>query len=726
MSGIQSAGQGLILVSGRGDVPLLAPSAYQVISGKKVQVPVAYSHDSSTFGFVVGEYDHSRQLVIDPLLQTTYLGGGFSFHPQGMVVDQSGDVYVTGHNNLGTWGAPTLYFVNRTVAYVAKINGNLTKFIQISYVGGSCSDSGNALALDSAGDVYLVGTTCSQDLPGVGGGVQQNASIFYGGFVMKLNNALTSIIQATYLSGNSGGDATAIAIDSAGEVYVAGSSGSTVFPGTAGGFQTSPKSSSNTFVSKLNGNLRSVIQSTYYGGSDVDYATSLGLDQSGNVFLAGTTRSDDLPGTAGGARPTFVPVDSSDFADGFVAKFNSGLTSLIQATYIGNVSSWGDFGSMAVAKSGNVYFAGPTASPYIPNTAGGAEPNFTGSFVTELDSGLKTFIQTTYLPWGQGAYVDALGSPVANAIALDSSGNVYVAGGAGNNGFGYSTVVLVSKLSSNLRTAMGAAYLLGGNLQQGGGTTAQSIAIGPTGDVYIAGGTSYPDMMGVQGGAVTQNPGGAAFVSMLTPDLELETSVSASCSPTPIPVNSTTICTAKATGQTPRTSVSPYVSWASNGTGVFSPTACDVSGGSCSVNFTAYSSGHLAITARYDGDFNTPATSITSVVLVMAAATNTTTSSTTTSSTSTSSVSTSTSTVSTVSTTSSTTSTTAATTSRLSSTSQTTSSTAQTTSTTTGSGGIPEFPYQEVAVAAFTVLVVASYLLVRRDKSPGRLAGRTS
>jgi hypothetical protein len=213
-------------------------------------------------------------------------------------------------------------------------------------------------------------------------------------------------------------------------------------------------------------------------------------------------------------------------------------------------------------------------------------------------------------------------------------------------------------------------------------------------------------MMGVQGGAVTTNAGNAAYVAMMTPDLLLATSISVSCVPHSIPVNATTFCTAKATGQTPRN----YLSWSSNGTGTFSSLACDMSGGSCSVNFTAYFSGNLAITAHYNGDYNTAPTNVRSVVTVIAPASSTTTSSTTTGSTSVSTSATASGTTSSTSSTSSAATTTTSTTSSPSSTNQTTSTAA----TTQASGGIPEFPYEMTAVTIFSVIVVTSYLLARR------------
>jgi uncharacterized protein (DUF2141 family) len=169
--------------------------------------------------------------------------------------------------------------------------------------------------------VYVAGTTFSTDFPETNKGAQPS----YGGgedaFVSYFSSDLRSILLSTYLGGSGQDGATSIAVDSAGNIYVAGSTTSTNFPGTTGGAQPSLAGVEDAFISRLNPDLTSVVQSTYLGGSGSDIAYSIDMDSADNVYLAGITYSTDFPGTAGGAQPS--PGGTND---AFVAKFDSSLT----------------------------------------------------------------------------------------------------------------------------------------------------------------------------------------------------------------------------------------------------------------------------------------------------------------------------------------------------------------------------------------------------------------
>jgi hypothetical protein len=256
-----------------GDVKFSKPVAYQEINGKRVNVAVNYHLLSSElrtqnseliYGFKVGDYDRTRELVIDPILQSTYLGG----------------------NN---W------------------------------------DTGYPIAMDSSGNIFVAGETGSTNFPGTTGGAQPS---WCGGddvFVAKLNSTLTSILQSTYLGGSNGDYGPSLAIDSYGNVYVMGMTESTNFPGTSGGAQPSFGGDYDTFVTKFNSSLTSILQSTYLGGSALDCGLSIAIDSSGNVYVAGETSSNDFPGTTGGAQPSYGGGDR----DAFVAKLDSRLASIL-------------------------------------------------------------------------------------------------------------------------------------------------------------------------------------------------------------------------------------------------------------------------------------------------------------------------------------------------------------------------------------------------------------
>jgi hypothetical protein len=230
-------------------------------------------------------------------------------------------------------------------AFVARLNSNLTQILQSTYLGGSGSDSATALAISSTGDVYVAGETLSTNFPNTAGGAQENNRGWRDAFVARLNSNLTQILQSTYLGGSGTDYAYALAI-SGGDVYVAGETFSTNFPNTAGGAQGS-KGGSDAFVARLNSNLTSISQSTYLGGSGSDSATALAISSTGDVYVAGVTFSTDFPNTTGGAQESKSGIYSWD---AFVAKLNSSLTQILQSTYLGGS---GDDRAYALAISHN-------------------------------------------------------------------------------------------------------------------------------------------------------------------------------------------------------------------------------------------------------------------------------------------------------------------------------------------------------------------------------------
>ena len=294
--------------TGLGEVKFSRPSAYQVINGKRVEVAAGYdlSASEAIFGFKLGEYERTRELVIDPLLQSTYLGGSSSDVAYSIAIDSGGNVYVAGStassNFPGVVGSIQSSLGGGDDAFVSKLDPGLTSIVRSAYLGGSGEDSATSVAVDFSGNVYVTGSTTSGNFPGTAGGAQPFYQQAGDGFVARLNSALTSLVQSTYLGGSAEDGATSVVLDGAGNVYVAGSTRSIDFPGTnvpgtTGGAQRSLGGGEDGFVSKLDSGLTSLIQSTYLGGNDEDVATSIALDIFGNVYVAGYTLSLDFPWT---------------------------------------------------------------------------------------------------------------------------------------------------------------------------------------------------------------------------------------------------------------------------------------------------------------------------------------------------------------------------------------------------------------------------------------------
>src|SRR5262245_2196007 len=346
------------------------------------------------------------------LEQATYLGGSGTRDTVNLIAiaPATGNVYVAGPTNSVdfpgvTGGAQSIPGGGANDTFVARLNAGLTTLGQATLFGGTAEETPFAMAIaPTTGDVYVTGRTSSINLPGTNGGVQSALNGTQDAFVARLNASLTALRQATYLGGTAGDDGDALAIaPTTGEVYVAGSTSSVDFPGTAGGAQSvignvvvggiSVGGATDVFVARLSAGLTALNQATYLGGSCPagsllcrDLPVAMRLTTS-DVYLAGVTDSTNFPGTAGGAQS--APGGGSD---AFVARLSTDLTALHQSTYLGGtgVDTAQD---LAIAPTtGDVYIAGLTVSPVFPGTAGGAQGAPGGGqdgFVARLSADLR-------------------------------------------------------------------------------------------------------------------------------------------------------------------------------------------------------------------------------------------------------------------------------------------------------------------------------------------------
>jgi hypothetical protein len=538
--GIDSAGA-LVVQEGPGQVVFTPPQAFQIYRGLRHSVRVDYELRGSEYGFRLGDYNRALPLVIDPLLQSSYLGGAdvdgalaLAIHPI------TGDVYVAGFtlstNFPGTSGGPQSSHGGSTDAFVARLNQTLTVLYQATYLGGSGIDEARAIAIHPAtGEVYVAGLTGSSNFPGTSGGAQPvNGGGSDDAFVVRLNAALTALNQGTYVGGNDEDLGLALAIHPSGSVYLAGATFSSNFPGTTGGAQNVIGGSSDAFVALLNATLTTLSQSTYLGGSAGDDGSAIAIHPiSGDVYIAGDSTSTNLPGTAGGAQS-----ENAGNGDAFVARLNAALTVLRQATYLGGSGGDHSFALAIHPGSGSVYLTGYSDSTNFPGTSGGAQASNGGgfdAFVSRLNATLTTVAQSTYL--GGSAYDQAL------SLAIHpTSGEVYVGGFTSSTNFpgtagGFQPVIgsapdaFVVRLNSAL-TGINQATYLGGS----GGDRAAALAVHPTsGEVFAAGDTASGDFPGTTGGARSAYAGGGdAFVARLSADLGAPPTATPTATSTPI------------------------------------------------------------------------------------------------------------------------------------------------------------------------------------------------
>lgn len=447
------------------------PNLYQEVAGVRQPIEGGFRVHGNRIHFWTAAYDPKHPLVIDPMLSySTYFGGNGTEVPRGIAMDASGNVYIAGitssQNLPVTKGAfQTAFggFTNSVISgdvFVAKYNSSgIIQFV--TYLGGEADDVGTALAVDASGNVYITGYTNSRNFPTTPG-VKQRQFAGFGGnlrttvgdaFVAKLSSDGGTLIYSTYLGGRLDDAGTAIAVDSAGNAYVTGFSLSTDFPVTTGAFQTTmhgaggqPSTnhfgipllvSGDAFVAKLNPTASDLVFSTYVGGSQDDTPTSIAIDATGNVYIAGMTISSNYPTTTGALQTQYGGDEPLNFffavGDGFVTKLNPTGTNLVYSTYLGGTGA-DAIRALVVDSTGNAYVTGATTSQTFPTTAGVLQNRYHGplapgptqdhligdAFVAKLNPQGSGLVFSTYL----GGSLDE----EASSLALDAAGNIFVAG----------------------------------------------------------------------------------------------------------------------------------------------------------------------------------------------------------------------------------------------------------------------------------------------------------
>ena len=533
----------LVIATAAGPVRELLPVAYQSVAGQRRPVAGRYVLGSGgRVRFALGAYDHRRALVIDPALAySTYLGGGTGGQGLSVIaVDSTGAAYVAGLTNAvdfpvtagafqttrrgaGTCG-PCLY---RTDAFVTKLNPAGSAVVYSTYVGGFRNDGANAIAVDSSGRAYITGNTSSTDFPTTANAPSPTdpGTAYQNAFVSVLKPDGSGLVYSTYLGSqlSQPSAGSGIAVDSSGRAYVTGSTSASDFPTKAPApatpFQASPGDTTgagDAFVAKLNPDAStgsdSLVYSTYLGGSDADAGVGIAVDQAGDAYVTGNTRSSDFP--------TLNPFQSANTGNGdvFVTKLNPTGSALVYSTYLGGSSSNYAAG-IALDPTGHAYVTGSTLSTDFPVTSGAFQTEHAGDPAT--DNTYDAYV-TKFAADGQSvAYSTYLGGPnndQASGIAVTASGTAYVGGGAdlpttvsapgdfptvdpvapaATGGDAFVTAIKPdgSGLSFSSYLGGGGEDLVGGESGQGG------VALDGAGNVYLAGtavSTDFPTLNAVQ------------------------------------------------------------------------------------------------------------------------------------------------------------------------------------------------------------------------------------
>ena len=487
----------LVLHAPGEDIRQHKPVIYQEIDGVRRDIAGGYVRKGANrVGFKVAAYDTTRPLVIDPVVlsYSTYLGGINGDSGSGIAVDANGNAYITGgtaSSDFPTTAGAFQPTATGSHAFVTKLN-SIGAAVYSTYLGGSGSEGGSAIAVDAGGNAYVTGATQSTDFPTTAGAFQATIGGSGNAFVTKLDPAGSALVYSTYLGGS--GDinpGSGIAVDADGNAYLTGWTNSINFPTTQQAFQPAFSGGYDVFVTKLDPAGSALVYSTYVGGTRFDEANGIAVDAGGNAYVTGLTDSTDLPTTPG----VFQPTLSGSSEDAFVTKLDPTGSALVYSTYLGG--AFIDSGSgIAVDANGNAYVAGWTDSHNFPTTPGAFQP-------IKLSVGADAFV-TKLNPAGTGlvysTYLGGDGTDTGEGIAVDADGNAYVTGTTGSTNFpttlgavqpafrGGFGDAFVTKLDPGGSTVVYSTYLGGSGREEGSG-----IALDVHRNAYVTGATRSAD-----------------------------------------------------------------------------------------------------------------------------------------------------------------------------------------------------------------------------------------
>lgn len=517
--------------------------AYQIVGGKKKVVPCSFvveKSDITKVTFKLGNYDKSAPLVIDPLVWSSFLGGGAGESINDIAVDANGNTVVVGSTDssnfpttVGAYKRTFVFWREASKTFVSRIASNGSTLLFSTFLGGNNTDIGYGVTFDPSGNIIVCGITASTDFPVTSGVYQRlrasNSSTPFDGYITKINTAGNALIASTYL-GASNHDYLFDVASNANGIAVTGYSRSSTFPVTSGVYQPTPKTNNivgvNTvIVSVLTQNLQSLTASTFLGAWCE--GNSIAYDNGGNILVAGVVYDDSLPTTS----TAFKRAINGLGGDGFVSKLNSSLTQLSFSTYIGGF--WLDEANGVASDPFNgIYVCGGAGSFDMLTTAGAYDRSYNSvrgsslfgsleevfdGYVVKVNGNSNTLEYATFIGGKQ--------SEGFRSIVVDNSGNSYL------TGYSYSTDYPATSCSVDssqngktdavmtILNASGNGIIYSTFIGAGGSEFGRAIARDNAGMIYVAGTVDSMLFHTTQGAFQTIRGSGASdgFIQKIDP-----------------------------------------------------------------------------------------------------------------------------------------------------------------------------------------------------------------
>jgi hypothetical protein len=477
---------------------------------------------------------------------STFLGGsGNDVSDRGaMVKDSDGNIFLISRtyssNFPRVYGCyDTTYNGNGDIC-ISKFSPNLDVLMASTFFGTAGYEflfRNTSMTIDSEGNIYIAGqTNYPPSFPTTPGAYDSTWNGYQDIFIAKFTNDLSSLISCTLFGSPGYDEACSIVLDTEGNIYIAGYTRSDQFPVLPGAYSMEYKGTGSMqwggelFISKFDNNLTTLIASTFLGGSDWDEGSYMAIDDSGNIIVAGSTRSSDFPYTSNAFDTLFG--GGTYAGDLYISKLSNDLSTLKASTYIGGESNDWCYG-LTLGVDGKIYITGHAASYNFPTTEGAYDRTYSGGgpdigddfFATILTNDLDSLIASTY--------IGASGWEGGNSIILDDSEYIYVGGNTNSTDYlfipgafdtifnggavQYAGDAIVVKLSPDLDSLLSLSYL-GGSGQE----AILTMLLDNNNNLYLSGYTNsydFPFSDGAfdttYGGGSTDAFGGDNFITLM-------------------------------------------------------------------------------------------------------------------------------------------------------------------------------------------------------------------